>query len=226
MELPAHDNVQPLPPLTVPLYVIRHMPLKRAFDLFFSLGILLLGAPIYLAIALAIKLTSRGPIFYAQERVGRGGKLFKCFKFRTMHPDADAILQDLLTTDPAVRAEWTSRRKLSNDPRTTSLGRFLRRTSIDELPQFLNVLIGDLSVVGPRPVCPDEITAFYRAKAYKVLSVRPGVTGAWQISNRTKQSYADRVAIDVNYVDNQSLFLDIVLVLKTIPAILWPHLIQ
>lgn len=202
---------------------IRHLPIKRGFDILFSLAALLCGLPLYLLIALLIKLSSSGPVLFRQERVGRGGKLFSCLKFRTMIPDAEKALTDLLQIDPVLYQEWNDCRKLSRDPRVTPIGRLLRKTSLDELPQFWNVLKGDLSVVGPRPVCIDEIEEFYGAKAYKILKVRPGLTGIWQTSGRSDISYRERVEMDEMYVDLHSFRFDLILILKTIFRIVRPR---
>jgi exopolysaccharide production protein ExoY len=203
-----------------PVWSVRHIPLKRAFDLLFSAAALILGFPLFLAIALAVGLTSRGKILYAHTRIGRGGKPFYCYKFRTMHRDADRRLNDLLDAHPELRAEWESKRKLVNDPRITLVGGFLRRTSLDELPQFWNVLRGDLSVVGPRPVVKAELDQFYGTKAAKILSIRPGLTGIWQVSGRNDTHYFTRVLMDELYVDKQSFLFDLKLILKTVPSML------
>lgn len=199
---------------------IRHAPLKRIFDLFFSLTVLFLAFPFFLILALAVRLTSKGRIIYAQERIGRGGKTFKCYKFRTMHPDAEERLKDLLSENTGFRQEWELYHKLKNDPRITSIGVFLRKTSLDELPQFWNVLKGDLSVVGPRPVVKAELEKHLNDKATKILSIRPGLTGPWQVSGRSDTSYQRRIEIDEYYVDNQNFLWDLLLVAKTIPAML------
>jgi len=201
---------------------VRHIPLKRTFDIFFSLSALILGLPIFMTLAIAVRLTSRGKILYSHERIGRGGKPFRCYKFRTMHKDADHRLKVLLESDQAIREEWEQKRKLTNDPRITSIGGFLRKTSLDELPQFWNVLKGDLSIVGPRPVVKAEIEQFYGPKANKILSVRPGLTGIWQVTGRSDTSYITRVLMDEKYVDNRDMFLDCKLILKTIPAMILP----
>lgn len=200
---------------------IRHIPVKRGFDILFSLIILIIGAPFFLLIALGIYLASPGKPIYAQERIGRGGKIFRCYKFRTMFPDADKKLQEILNNDSILRQEWNRTFKLKNDPRITSIGGYLRKTSLDELPQFWNVLKGDLSVVGPRPVVKEELEKYFGLKAYKILSVRPGLTGLWQISGRSDIScYQKRVQLDEFYVDNHSLALDIKIICKTIPAMI------
>lgn len=199
---------------------IRHLPLKRICDLFFSVGALALSLPLTLPLMLLIRLSSRGPAIYGQQRIGRGGKPFMCYKFRTMYADADQRLEALLQNDPALQAEWHASRKLKRDPRVTRIGTFLRKTSLDEIPQFLNVLKGDMSVVGPRPVVAEEITVHYGPKAHKILTVRPGITGIWQVSGRNDTSYAERVALDEYYVDHRSWWIDLKLFTKTIPALL------
>ncbi len=192
--------------------------LKRAFDICFSLGFLMLTSPLFLLVSTAIKLTSSGPIFYAQKRVGRNKKPFFIWKFRTMCVNADAILQDLLQ-DPLVRNEWEKNWKLKEDPRTTRIGKFLRQKSLDELPQFWNVLKGEMSIVGPRPQVEDEVNQYFKEKAQKILSVRPGITGLWQVSGRNFLSRAERVCLDEHYVDNLSFMLDLHLIAKTIRVI-------
>ena len=201
-------------------YKIKHRAIKRIFDILFSLSILVLFFPVFAIIALIVAVTSKGPIVYAHNRIGRGGKKFGCYKFRSMYFDADKRLQELLKNNPDLKKEWENNFKLKNDPRITPIGSFLRKTSLDEFPQFWNVLKGDLSVVGPRPVIQDEIVKYYGDKAAKVLSIRPGLTGLWQVSGRSNTSYDVRVLLDEEYINKQSLALDIKLVLKTIPAML------
>lgn len=199
---------------------VRHLPTKRVFDLAFSLFALLITFPVFITIAIIIRLSSKGPAIYAHKRVGRGGISFDCFKFRSMYPDADVRLKELLKNDPEMAKEWEQSHKLKNDPRVTPIGKFLRKTSLDELPQFLNVLKGDLSVVGPRPVVEAEVRKHYKENAPIILSVRPGITGLWQVSGRSDTSYENRISMDLNYVTNHSLGVDIMLVLKTIPVML------
>lgn len=201
-------------------YHVRHLPLKRIFDLFFSALAVTLLLPLFVLIYAAIRLTSKGPAVFAHTRIGRGGEPFKCFKFRTMHADAESRLQKLLEEDEQARQEWQDCRKLKSDPRVTPVGEFLRKSSLDELPQFLNVLKGDLSVVGPRPVVEEEVIHYYKEKAPKILSIRPGITGLWQISGRSNTSYQRRVELDEYYVERRSFLLDIQLVAKTVPALL------
>lgn len=199
---------------------IQHIPLKRAFDILFSLAALLIGVPLFLIISLAIFLSSRGKVFYSHERIGRGGKPFKCYKFRSMYPDADARIHKLLEEHPHFKEEWQKTRKLKNDPRVMPVGNFLRKTSLDELPQFWNVLKGDLSIVGPRPVVYDEVVHYLGEKATKILSIRPGLTCLWQVSGRNDTSYNKRVELDLEYVETRSLLLDLKLILKTIPSMI------
>lgn len=200
---------------------IRRIPIKRCFDLFFSLFVLIIFSPVLLTIALLILGTSKGKIVFSHERVGRGGKPFRCYKFRTMYSDADKRLKEILSQDPVLKNEWERNYKLKNDPRITSIGAFLRKTSLDEMPQFWNVLKGDLSVVGPRPVIKEEVEKHFKVKAAKILSIRPGLTGLWQVSGRSNISYEARISLDEHYVDNLSLWLDIKLIAKTIPAMIF-----
>lgn len=200
---------------------IKRSPLKRAFDILFSFSSLVLCIPVFALIALAIRLTSRGPVIYSHERIGRGGKPFKCFKFRTMYPDADARLHDLLSACPVLHNEWMQTRKLKLDPRVMPIGRILRKTSLDELPQFWNVLKGDLSIVGPRPLVSSEVVGYLGDKAAKILSVRPGLTCIWQVSGRSDISYSRRIQLDEEYIDTQSFLLDLKLILRTIPSMVF-----
>ncbi|WP_042281334.1 sugar transferase [Candidatus Protochlamydia sp. R18] len=203
-------------------YQIRHYPFKRIFDITFSIFCLLLGVPIFLTIALAVWLTSPGKIIYFHERIGRGGKSFRCYKFRTMYQDADQRLKDILNENSHLKKEWDNCFKLKNDPRITSIGNFLRKTSLDELPQFWNVLKGDLSVVGPRPIVQAEVDKYLGLKAYKILSIRPGLTGPWQVSGRSDiNCYQKRILLDEYYVDHRSMVLDLKLIAKTIPTMLF-----
>lgn len=199
---------------------IKRVPVKRAFDILFSITALLMCTPIFLAIALAIGLSSRGKIIYSHQRIGRGGKPFRCYKFRTMYADADNRLNELLAGNPILQQEWLQKRKLTRDPRVTCVGKFLRKTSLDELPQFWNVLKGDLSIVGPRPVVREEVINFLGPKAEKILSVRPGLTCIWQVSGRSDTSYSTRIQLDEEYIDSHSLLLDLKLILKTIPRMI------
>lgn len=195
--------------------------LKRSGDILFSLAVLGLGSPVLLFLALLVKLSSPGPVFYVQRRVGRGYQRFGCIKFRTMRPDADAVLAKVLEEDPALRAEYERDFKLKRDPRITSIGRFLRRSSLDELPQFLNVLRGEMSVVGPRPIVDKELVR-YGDYMDEVASVRPGLTGLWQVSGRNNLSYKKRVKLDLAYARGRSFTLDLAIILRTFGVLLLP----
>lgn len=189
---------------------------KRLFDLFFATGAILFFLPMAVMISILVLICSPGPLFYASERVGKSGQPVRCWKFRTMCVHADKKLHTLLQTSPSLKKEWFAHYKLKNDPRITFIGKFLRRTSLDELPQFFSVLKGDLSVVGPRPVTQEEITTYYREKADKIFSVKPGLTGLWQISGRNTLSFEQRVKLDEQYVEHRTFFLDLKIILKTI----------
>lgn len=196
--------------------------MKRIFDISVSILALLLTLPLFFLLAIAIYVSSPGPIFFAQQRLGKGGRLFFCYKFRTMYPDAADQLHQLLAMRPDLKREWEQCFKLKQDPRITRIGSFLRKTSLDELPQLWNVLKGDLSLVGPRPVVPEEAEKFFKEKISKILSVRPGLTGLWQVSGRSDlHSYQTRISLDEFYVDHQSFWLDLQLIYKTIPAVLF-----
>jgi exopolysaccharide production protein ExoY len=200
---------------------------KRIFDIFFSALFLLAFSPLFILVSLLVGCTSKGPIFYKSRRVGIHGKEILCIKFRSMYEDADVRLKQLLMEDAHFRKEWETFQKVENDPRITPIGAFLRKTSLDELPQFWNVLKGDLSVVGPRPptlIAPrenmrEEIEGLYGPKAKTILSVRPGITGVWQISGRSKISFEERCAIEERYAINHSFWQDLVVIAKTIPAV-------
>ncbi|MEO0116781.1 MAG: sugar transferase [candidate division WOR-3 bacterium] len=195
------------------------MRLKRVIDFLLSLCIITLLAPFLLFIILCIKLDSPGPIFYRHKRIGRKGRSFYLLKFRTMVKDADKRLAAILASDPKLREEFARTYKLKNDPRVTTLGKFLRSLSIDELPQLFNVLKGEMSLVGPRPIVEDEIK-YYENASRLPFKFFPGVTGLWQVSGRTDTSYAQRVALDEKYCHNWHLLMDIKIILKTIPAVL------
>jgi lipopolysaccharide/colanic/teichoic acid biosynthesis glycosyltransferase len=195
--------------------------LKRGGDIVFSLLVLCLGSPLFLLLAVLVKFSSRGSVFYCQRRIGRGYRGFGCLKFRTMRSDADRVLAAMLEADPTLRAEFERDHKLKRDPRITPLGKFLRRSSLDELPQFINVLRGEMSVVGPRPIVWDELRRYGR-NMDEVLSVRPGLTGLWQVSGRNNLTYRTRVRLDLTYVRNRSFWLDLGIVLRTIGVVLLP----
>jgi Undecaprenyl-phosphate galactose phosphotransferase WbaP len=194
--------------------------IKRGFDMMMSIALLpFLFLPMAL-ISLLIRIDSPGRAIFSQERTGRGGRIFRCYKFRTMYADADERLEALLQDDPEAKTTWEQYWKLSDDPRVTKIGRFLRTTSLDELPQILNVLKGEMSFVGPRPVTRDEIERYYREMAELCFSVLPGITGLWQVSGRSNTSYDYRIALDSWYVRNWNLWLDIVILFKTVKIVL------
>lgn len=196
-----------------------NIAIKRVVDLF----MLLLGAvivvPLMLVIALIIKVSSPGPIFYGHERIGKNGKKIRVWKFRSMIVNADKVLDSILATNPEMRAEWDASRKLKNDPRITGIGKFLRKTSLDELPQLYNILKGEMSFIGPRPVTESEEEKYGENFDY-IFSVSPGISGMWQVSGRSDTDYAERVAFDSYYIQNWSLWLDIWLIFRTIGVVL------
>jgi Undecaprenyl-phosphate galactose phosphotransferase WbaP len=193
---------------------------KRIFDVIFSIFAIIITLPITIPIAIIIKLTDGGNIIYGHERIGKNGKKFKVLKFRSMYMDADKKLKEILENDPSAREEWEKSFKLKNDPRITPIGKFLRKTSLDELPQFINVLKGEMSVVGPRPVTEEELKRFYKEKAIIYEKVKPGVTGYWQVEGRSDTNYEERIAMDEWYVKNQSFWLDLKIILKTIKVMI------
>ncbi len=198
----------------------RHVSqlVKAVIDVTAAAILLLLASPIFLLVAV-MNIGSRGPIFFAHRRIGIGGKPFYCLKFRTMVVDADRILKEALAKDPALAAEWDASQKLRHDPRVTPIGKFLRKTSLDELPQLINVLLRQMSLVGPRPIVESEVR-FYGDDIAHYYNTRPGVTGLWQVSGRSNTSYTRRVQLDVWYVNNWTVWLDVAVLLKTFPAVL------
>lgn len=183
-----------------------------------ALLLLALLSPLMLVIAVLIAQRDGLPILFGHYRVGLGGKLFRCFKFRSMYRDSSQMLTELLRTDAAARAEWERDCKLTDDPRVTPVGRFLRRTSLDELPQLLNVLRGEMCLVGPRPITVAELTR-YGSVRWHYLSVRPGITGLWQVSGRNNTSYEERVALDRRYVEQRSVLGDVAILFKTVRVV-------
>ena len=193
---------------------------KRILEVILSaFGLIVAFIPgIFLAIL--VKFSSRGPVFYRAKRLGKDGKTIYVLKFRTMNPDADDKLEQLLAENPDLMAEWEKNFKLDNDPRITKIGRFLRQTSLDELPQFINVLKGEMALIGPRPIVEKEVA--YYGEDYKVFSsVKPGITGLWQVSGRSDVDYEERVALDVFYVNNWSIWLDFYIFVATFNAVLF-----
>ncbi len=192
---------------------------KRCFDIGFSLCVLIFGLPLFIVLSAAIYLSSPGPVFYYASRIGLRGRIIRCVKFRSMYQNAGYKLQEIIALNPCLKLEWEKYKKLKKDPRITPIGKFLRKSSFDELPQFWNVLIGELSVVGPRPFYLEEILEFFGGKASTILSVKPGITGLWQTSGRSRLSIKERVELEEKYVKNHSHRTDLKLILKTIPAI-------
>ena len=193
--------------------------LTRGLDILVSLGLLVFLAPLMLLVVGLIFLANPGPALFGHTRIGRGGKSFKCLKFRSMVTDAEKRLADLLARDPKARAEWEADHKLRRDPRITAIGGFLRNSSLDELPQLVNVFKGEMSLVGPRPIVQDE-AARYGRYFDVYCRVRPGITGLWQISGRNDVSYRRRVALDVAYVRSQSFRLNLKILMMTGPSVL------
>lgn len=191
----------------------------RMLDLVGSIVLLIGFAPVMLLIMLCIYIADPGPVIFKQSRVGRGGKMFDCLKFRTMAVDAEARLANVLANDPTARAEWEQDHKLRNDPRIVGIGRFLRKSSLDELPQLLNVLKGEMSMVGPRPIVPSEKQRYGKYLAF-YCAVRPGITGLWQINGRNDVSYSRRVAFDVIYARKGQVKDNLKILILTIPSVL------
>lgn len=190
---------------------------KRSFDLIFSVMVIFFTLPLTLFVALLVKLNDGGPIFYRHRRITSAGKSFNCLKFRTMRVGADRELEELLAENPALKKEWEQGYKLKNDPRITKVGRILRRLSLDEFPQFINVIRGDMSVVGARPIVGNELNGFYKDSAGRYCSMKPGITGLWQVERRSNvEEYEERVKMDDWYILNYSLWTDIKIIVKTV----------
>ena len=211
---PAHFAWRPNPRAKVQR---RGEATKRLLDIIGALVLAVLLSPLLLIVGLALA-RDRGPIIYRHARTGRHGRTFGCLKFRTMIPNAEQVLSDLLDRDPQLRAEWQRDQKLRNDPRVTAIGRFLRRTSLDELPQLWNVLKGDMSLVGPRPVVREE-WARYGRRLDSYLAAKPGVTGLWQVMGRSNACYRRRVALDSYYVRKRTFLMDILILLRTVAVV-------
>ncbi|MDQ0571968.1 exopolysaccharide production protein ExoY [Variovorax paradoxus] len=205
---------------------IRHPTMlragKRAVDIAASLFFFTAFGWLYVLLAIGVFLSSGAPVLYSQPRFGRGGRVFKFYKFRSMLPNSAQILEEHLRKDPVARQQWDDYQKLENDPRITRFGKFIRKTSLDELPQFWNVLVGDMSLVGPRPCMLDQ-KGLYGADWSFYCAVRPGITGLWQVSGRNQLSYKKRVALDVAYVETLSVGRDIGIFIKTIWVVAVGH---
>ena len=216
--MPSRDVVQGL---LVRAHRMRRSPdaCARALDLAVAVPALVFLAPLLVLVSLAVALERKGPVIFAHPRLGRGGRTFHVLKFRSMRTDGEAVLARHLRETPAAAAEWAADHKLRDDPRVTPLGRFLRKSSLDELPQLFNVVRGEMSIVGPRPIVQAEVERYGRFyEAY--CSVRPGITGVWQVSGRNDVSYRRRVAMDAVYAKRKSVPLDLEIMLATIPAVL------
>jgi Undecaprenyl-phosphate galactose phosphotransferase WbaP len=191
---------------------------KSALELAGTVLLLVLLAPLFLMLALLVKISSRGPILFHQKRIGRGRRLFECLKFRTMYQDAEQRLSEMLAGDERVRAEWLKYARITNDLRVTPIGRLLRRYSLDELPQLWNVMRGEMALVGPRPYLPVESDRIGDSLD-TIVRVRPGMTGLWQVSGRTSLPFTERLTLDEYYIRNWSLWMDFSIVLRTLRAV-------
>lgn len=222
----AEHTVRENVPLAHGLAAFRVQPVggvtKRLLDLTIAATALVILLPLLIAVALLIRLTSGGPVIFAHRRVGFQGITFPCLKFRTMVLNADEVFARHLAENPEAAAEWQRRQKLRDDPRVTSVGRFLRKTSIDELPQLINVLRGEMSCVGPRPITLDELDR-YGDKARDYLATRPGLTGLWQVAGRSTTEFSTRVALDEHYVRHWTLLADVAILARTPLALLRIH---
>lgn len=207
--LPIQQNISKIIPKII----------KRTFDIIFSLSVLILLSPLFLMICYLIR-KDGGKAFYFQDRIGKNGKLFKCYKFRSMCANAESVLDDYLANNKEAFEEWQFNFKLRNDPRVTKVGRFIRKYSIDELAQLINILKGDMSVVGPRPLLPNEVERYSKNIVYYEY-VKPGLTGLWQVNGRSNVTFEMRVFFDSWYIRNWSLWVDIVIILKTVKVVLW-----
>ena len=192
-----------------------YAPVKRLFDIAAAVSLLIPLLPLLLLIAAAVRLETRGPALFRQARCGAGSKTFPALKFRTMHVDAEARLAEMLAADAGLLLEYQRHHKLRNDPRITRLGRFLRRTSLDELPQLWNVVTGDMSLIGPRPYMPHELVRYPHQQGV-LARVRPGITGLWQVSGRHRTTFERRLELDVYYVENYSIWLDLHVLMRTV----------
>lgn len=197
---------------------LSRVTMWRLFDIVLAASILVLLAPFLILLAFFLFVSDPGPIFYAHRRVGYRGRFFHCLKFRTMHVDGDAILERHLAQSPAARREWEETQKLRNDPRITVVGNLVRKFSLDEFPQLLNVLAGDMSIVGPRPIVLGEVERYGHLFEY-YCRVRPGLTGLWQTSGRSDICFASRVQMDLDYVLRKGVFFDLWLMMKTVPVV-------
>lgn len=194
--------------------------IKTIFDFTLTAVGTVVISPLLLYVAYRIKKEDPGPVFFAHTRIGKDGKPFPCYKFRSMVVNSKEMLEKHLAENPEARAEWEKDFKLKNDPRVTPIGKVLRKTSLDELPQIFNVLRGEMSLVGPRPVVQEELDKYYGKAVKEYYSVKPGITGLWQVSGRSDVDYPERVAMDVEYVRTRSMWKDIVILYKTFDVVL------
>ena len=194
-------------------------PAREIFDRVFAAAVLLFGFPFLVLVIAALFFSQGSPVMFAHKRVGKNGKEFKCLKFRTMVVDAEERLAEHLASNSEARAQWENWRKLEDDPRVTCVGEFLRKTALDELPQFINVLRGEMSIVGPRPIVRDELK-MYAQHAGAYLSVKPGITGLWQVEAKEIDTYEDRVALDMEYLQRRSFLFDLSLIMRTAVLVL------
>lgn len=206
----------------IPLHPPQPDRLIRLCDIAISISAIVFLLPLMGLVAMAIYLEDRGEVIFRQSRLGRDGRAFQCLKFRSMSRDAEMRLAAILRDCPIAALEWREKHKLTRDPRITRVGRFIRRTSLDELPQFFNVLRGDMSLVGPRPITDSERERYGRYLVH-YCSVRPGITGLWQISGRTETSYKRRIALDVLYIRRRDAVFNLLILVKTVPRVLLTH---
>ena len=211
--LPAPVIAQP------PQLTLLQRSVKRSVDILGALTFFLLLGPVYLAVALAVRISMGHPVHFWQTRMGEGGQRFRFYKFRSMVRNSENILDEYLSKNDVARTQWDTFQKLEKDPRITPLGHFIRKLSLDELPQFWNVLKGDMSLIGPRP-CMERQRSLYGKHWEHYCAMRPGITGLWQVSGRNRLSYAQRVELDAQYVTNWSLWLDIKILAMTVTAVI------
>ncbi|MFC5498394.1 sugar transferase [Caenimonas terrae] len=214
----AHDRL----PAPVPRFSPFALAVKRGIDIVGALVFFLIFLPVFVFVGVGVRMSSPGAALYRQSRVGKGGRRFGFYKFRSMLCDSEEVLSSFLDTDPRAREQWESHQKLEQDPRITRFGRFIRRSSLDELPQFWNVLVGDMSLVGPRPCMPEQEPRYGRYWSI-YCAMRPGLTGLWQVSGRNHLSYNDRVRLDVQYAQHWSLWLDLKIISKTFWVVATGH---
>ena len=201
--------------------ILNYKIIKRFLDFIFAFLLIILLIPLFLIIGILIKISSKGSIIYIQKRIGKNNTSFSCYKFRTMHPQSKYLLKKILIKNKDFKNQFSETRKIINDPRITKIGKFLRFSSLDELPQIFNVLIGDMSFIGPRPIVKSEIKK-YGKEFGQVFSIKPGISGLWQVSGRNNLTYDKRVELDINYSENINFLLDVKIFIRTIVVILFP----